>query len=136
MGESGFIPIVYGDVVYDSSYSFSIVSGDQIMRKLAEYYPNSRAIFLTDVDGLYSSDPKKNREARLIKEMTFDQISSIDAGTTGDVTGGMKGKVDEILQFKGHISEIIVTSLERKGSLTLALKGGNPGTRITRKPSR
>jgi len=128
--DCGVIPILYGDVVYDQKYSFSIISGDQIMRRLAEHYPGSRAIFLTDVDGIYTSDPKSDKDARLLKEISFDEIEGINAGTTGDITGGMKGKLREILQFRGHIDEIIVTSLERKGSLSAALRGENPGTRI------
>jgi isopentenyl phosphate kinase len=127
----GFIPIVYGDVVYDSAFSFSIVSGDQIMRRLAHHYPGSRAIFLTDVEGIFTADPKVNSKARLIKEIKFDGIDKINAGTAGDITGGMKGKLKEILQFKGHIEEIIITSLEKEGSLKDALEGGNPGTRIS-----
>jgi len=128
----GFIPILYGDVVYDSIHSFCIVSGDQIMRRLAENFPGSRAIFLTDVEGIYSSDPKIDKSAELIGEITFDELKEIDAGTTGDITGGMKGKIEEIMLFRGHIDEIIVTSLEKKGSLSSALKGKNPGTRIIR----
>jgi len=126
----GFVPILYGDVVYDRTNAFSIVSGDQIMRKMAERYPGSKAIFLTDVEGIYTTDPKVDGNAKLLKEITFDELEKIDAGTTGDATGGMKGKLDEILQFKGHINEIVITNLEKKGSLRMALEDKNPGTRI------
>lgn len=132
IARKGFIPILYGDVVYDDSFSFSIISGDQIMRRLAQCFPDSRAIFLADVNGIYTSDPKLDKNANHIREIRFDDIPSIDAGTADDMTGGMKGKLDEIMHFKGYVSEIIITELGREGSLSMALKGGNPGTRIIR----
>ena len=132
IAKMGFIPILYGDAVYDSSLGFSIISGDQIMRRLAQCFPDSRAIFLADVNGIYTSDPKLDKNARHIREMRFDDIPSIDAGTAGDMTGGMKGKLDEIMHLKDHVSEIIITELEKEGSLSEALRGENPGTRIIR----
>ncbi|MHC1604793.1 MAG: isopentenyl phosphate kinase [Candidatus Methanofastidiosia archaeon] len=128
--EMGFIPVLYGDAVVDSKYNFSIISGDQIIRKLAEDFAVSRVIFLTDVDGLYDTDPKKSGSAKLIDEVSFDALCNIDAGTTGDITGGMRGKVKEIMLLKDCVKEVVIVNLEKEGSLKKALAGENPGTRI------
>jgi isopentenyl phosphate kinase len=129
--ERGFIPVVYGDVVFDADYGFSIVSGDQIMRRLAATFPGSRAIFLTDVDGLYPCDPRSNPDARPIPEISLDNLGSVEAGETGDVTGGMRGKIEEIRQLQGTVSEVQIVNLAREGALEAALHGENGGTRIT-----
>lgn len=128
--EKGFIPLLYGDVVHDSKNGFSIISGDQIMKHLAITFPNSRMIFLTDVDGIYTADPKRNENAALIKEMPFSKLSSINAGGTGDATGGMKGKLGEIIKLEGLVNEILIINIEKEDALPYALKGENPGTRI------
>ncbi len=127
----GLMPVVYGDVVFDAEYGFSIVSGDQILTRLAVSFPGSRAIFLTDVDGLYPCDPRHNRDVHHIPEVSVDGLGAIEAGETGDATGGMKGKIGEILQLRGLVPEVQIVNLAKDGALQRALKGENGGTRIT-----
>lgn len=130
---TGFIPVVYGDVVYDATYRYAIVSGDQIMRRLAEAFPGNRALFLTDVDGLYTADPKRDPGATLIRDIALADLGTVQAGEAGDVTGGMKGKVAEIMALEGVVTEVQVLSLSRDGALEAALRGGVGGTRVIMK---
>ncbi len=129
--ERNLMPVVYGDVVLDTDYGFSIVSGDQILARLAASFKGSRAIFLTDVDGLYPCDPRHNPGARHIPEVSVDGLDAIEAGETGDVTGGMRGKIAEIRQLRGLVPEVQIVNLATEGALQKALRGENGGTRIT-----
>jgi len=130
--QKGFVPVLYGDAVHDATRTFSILSGDQIMLPLARTFPGSRAIFLTDVGGLYTDDPKKDPDAKRIDHVTFERLPFIEAGESGDVTGGMRGKLEEIARFGDAIEMVDIISLDEPGALSRTLRGEQAGTRITR----
>ncbi len=109
--ELGFVPVIYGDVVLDAdeSIEMAVLSGDQIVKYLAENLKPERVILATDVDGIYNKNPKKYPDAHLIE--TVSSLEQIETGeeTTIDVTGGMGGKISELLGLLdlGIESEII-----------------------------
>ena len=85
----GMIPVLYGDL-YLRKDSIGILSGDHIMSSMAQLMKPKRAIFLTDVDGVFDRDPKKYRDAALLKKYSTE---SVDFGMiSNDVTGGMELK--------------------------------------------
>ena len=93
-----FVPVTFGDVVLDNKLVFSICSGDLIVMALAKYFKPERVIFVIDEDGLYTANPKKNKDAEFIESISIEEFenltTSADAHT--DVTRGMKGKIDTI----------------------------------------
>ncbi len=92
--EAGLSPISFGDVYINSQESrFEIVSGDDLMLSLAEKIRPSEVYFLTDVDGIYDKNPKKHRDAVLLKELS-DSATYEHVGT--DVTGGMLKKANTV----------------------------------------
>lgn len=106
----GSTPITFGDVVLDEALKFSICSGDQLMLELARVFKPDRVIFVTDVDGVFSSDPKSNKKAEIlpvIDENTFSQIrkskSSVD-----DVTGSIYGKLEIMFKIASLGVETII----------------------------
>jgi len=105
------IPVLYGDVLIDKKIGLSILSGDHIVSYLAEKLNVKRVILCTDVDGIFTSDPKKYKNAKLIPILKKDnfKIEKIEGSQNTDVTGGMKRKVNELLNLanKGISSEII-----------------------------
>jgi len=97
----GYLPVLYGDMVPDSELGGSVCSGDQIMAWLgkdAEFL-----VFATNVDGVL--DDKGNLIPKITKE-NFEEISKHLKETTGDVTGAMKGKIQELLEI-GTTSYIV-----------------------------
>jgi isopentenyl phosphate kinase len=94
----GFTPVTYGDVVLDESLGFSICSGDLLLELLAVYYKPEKVIFVMDENGLYTSNPKTDPNAELIKQITIKELSDFTttANTYADVTKGMEGKIDTI----------------------------------------
>jgi isopentenyl phosphate kinase len=104
--------VIYGDVVLDldESIKIAVLSGDQIVKYLAENLRPERVIMASDVDGIYNKNPKINPDAELLKVVTSnEQIELIKNNQTVDVTGGMSGKLTELLELAnlGVESEII-----------------------------
>jgi isopentenyl phosphate kinase len=88
------------------------------------------------VDGVMTADPSKDKNARLIPEITIKNYAKIKSSLTSsdgvDVTGGMLSKVESMLELakKGIESEII--NGDKPGNLLRALKGEKRiGTVIT-----
>ncbi|MDD3985582.1 MAG: isopentenyl phosphate kinase [Methanobacterium sp.] len=110
--ELGFVPVIYGDVVLDrdNKIKMAVLSGDQIVKYIAENLKPEKVILGSDVDGIYNKDPKKYTDAYLMKIVTSHQeLESTDNTQTVDVTGGMGGKLSELLELAkiGIESEII-----------------------------
>ncbi|HXZ97872.1 MAG TPA: isopentenyl phosphate kinase, partial [Candidatus Acidoferrum sp.] len=95
----GCVPSTGGDIVSDLKNGFSVLSGDQLAAYLAIQLKASRLIFGTDVDGIFSADPKSEPHAHLIGELTASTALHAAArarvSDTPDVTGGMAGKIVE-----------------------------------------
>lgn len=92
--EAGLFPVSFGDVYINRQNNrFEIVSGDDLILELARRLKPSEVYFLTDVDGIYNRNPKKHRDAILLKELnetaTFEHVGT-------DVTGGMLKKANTI----------------------------------------
>lgn len=119
------IPVLFGDVVIDKDIGFCILSGDQITTSLAEKFKADRVIFAADVDGIYDRDPKKFGNAKLIPKIASTDKDILNSLKTqeGDVTGGIKGKLKEIIALaeKGVPSQIINATVP--GRLKKALSG-------------
>ncbi|MEM1657451.1 MAG: isopentenyl phosphate kinase [Candidatus Jordarchaeales archaeon] len=129
--EAGFIPVLWGDAVLDEKRGFAILSGDQIVSHLSEVFFPLRVIFGTDVDGIYPSDPKKSK-SRPFEKLTCDELEKIamQAGESRgiDVTGGMAGKLAEIINIASRGVEVVVTNAMKKGNILQALLGKEVGT--------
>jgi len=96
--DKGFTPITFGDVVFDEKIGFSICSGDLLAEILAAHFKPEKVIFVIDEDGLYTSNPKIDKNARFIKSLKYSEIGEIglERDEHPDVTGGMQGKVNVI----------------------------------------
>lgn len=93
-----FTPVTFGDVVLDKKLSFSICSGDLLAMALTNHFKPEKVVFVIDEDGLYTSNPKINKNAKLIESTTIDELKTFRtfADTHADVTGGMVGKIEAI----------------------------------------
>ncbi|MCZ7402377.1 MAG: isopentenyl phosphate kinase, partial [Candidatus Methanoperedens sp.] len=106
MLEKGIVPVLHGDVVMDRTKGASVLSGDRIIPYLALFLKASKIGAGSDVDGVLDE-----KEA-VIKKITpfnfLDLKKSIKGSGSTDVTGGMLGKVSELLELasKGVDSRI------------------------------
>jgi len=96
--DAGFIPVTFGDVVLDTKLKFSICSGDLLMLSLAKHFKPEKVIFAMDEDGIYSSNPKHNNDAKLIRNASITDLENLQTqiDNHADVTGGMRGKINTI----------------------------------------
>jgi len=88
----GMVPVIHGDVVMDLLRGACIVSGDQLVRYLAAGLAIRRVGLATDVPGVLD-------DGQVVPRITRRTVPglSIGSSTHTDVTGGMRGKIDELL---------------------------------------
>ncbi|MDD1725219.1 MAG: uridylate kinase, partial [Methanospirillum sp.] len=93
MMDLGMVPVLHGDVVMDTSKGACIVSGDQLIRVLAQQLRMNRIGLATDVPGLLDAG------GSVVRELRRKTAHTIRIGGSGhvDVTGGMQGKISELL---------------------------------------
>lgn len=130
----GLTPVLYGDAVSDTDTGFCILSGDQLVVKLAMRLNAERILIGADVDGLYSADPKADLSAQFIHHLTLPQLKSmrkeIKKPKMLDVTGGMFGKVLELIPAVEHGVHVTIMNALEPDNIYKALKGEVVGTLI------
>ncbi len=120
----GLVPVLYGDAVLDTDQGFAILSGDQLIVRLAMELDAERVIFGSDVDGIFTSNPKIDSDAKLITSFSLSNMTA-DVGDTTftDVTGGMMGKLQEAEDAVKTGSEVLFINATEKDRVKSALKG-------------
>jgi len=121
-----FVPITTGIMVKDDKLKWSVMSGDKVIAQLAKHFRPTKVLMGTDVDGIFTADPKVNSHAELIEEITRKNVPKIlekvGESKSVDVTGGMKGKLEQLAeQLNGAPAEIF--NLSTKGNLEKVLTG-------------
>ncbi len=94
--ERGIIPIVNeNDTITMDFLKFG--DNDTLSAKVAGLVNADQLIILSDIDGLYDDDPRKNEDAQLLNQVheITPEIEAV-AGDPGSAvgTGGMKSKID------------------------------------------
>nr|WP_249870543.1 glutamate 5-kinase [Oceanobacillus saliphilus] len=96
--DRGIIPIVNeNDTIAMDSLRFG--DNDTLSAKVAGLVEADQLIILSDIDGLFDSDPRKNEDATLLTEVSeiTPEIEAA-AGDSGSAvgTGGMKSKIEAV----------------------------------------
>lgn len=131
--ESGFIPLLGGDMGLTKKNQAVIVSADRLAVLLAKAFPISKIIFATDVDGIFNEFPPSSGEQPvpyicrndlkcLLKNMNQQKSRC-------DMTGEMQGKLQELLALQKK--EVIVFNGLKPGNLTKALLAKPIGSRLS-----
>jgi isopentenyl phosphate kinase len=123
----GFLPIMYGDAVFDTELGFTILSGDQLASYLAKRFDAKRIIIGVDVDGLYEADPKAEKTAKLFRHLTLAELKTLQnklnkPTATNDVTGGMPGKIAELTLAIEHGIPTTIVNATKPNYIYKALK--------------
>lgn len=124
----GCTPVTFGDVVQDSRTRFSICSGDRLMYLLARGLRPERAVFVADVDGIFTGDPKLDPGARLIERLDRNTIKEMGGGrgSVADVTGSMGAKARMMLDIAALGVECWVVNGNVPGRVAKVLAGRDP----------
>ena len=124
LADMGIMPVMFGDVVMDRQKGFCIVSGDQIMERLCEMFDPEKVVFVSDVDGLFDRNPKTDKKAKLIAQVTKESMSSFEqTGDVADVTGGIRGKMESMLRMTSADRECVLVNGDVPNRLAHVLKG-------------
>lgn len=120
MVDAGFVPVLHGDVVADAAKGATIVSGDELVVSLATALDATRVGVCSSVPGVFDD------EGRILDriESLDDVASAVGESDTTDVSGGMAGKVRELLGLDAPAYIFDIEGLES------FVSGGTPGTRI------
>ena len=93
----GVIPIVNeNDTVATDEIDLSFSDNDFLSAIVAAIIGADLLVLLSDIDGLYTDDPNKNKDAKLIPyvERITDEMLGMAKGPSTDMgTGGMSSKV-------------------------------------------
>src|ERR1700756_392901 len=110
----------------------SFGDNDFLAAQVAVLIGADELLLLTDIDGLYSADPRIHDDARIIAEVgDFDSLAELEIGhTTSPLgSGGMRSKVVAAdMATAAGIATLICNGL-REGALEAALGGEREGTR-------
>jgi len=123
----GITPVFYGDAVLDTKLGFTILSGDRLVSELALRFDAERIIIGVDVNGLYDSDPKLEKNAKMFTNLTLERLrqlqNKIGGSTACDVTGGMFGKILELMPAIDHGVSALIVNASKPNYIYKALKG-------------
>merc|ERR1711920_20043 len=142
--QRGLVPVVHGDAVLDEKQGCAILSGDIWMVELCKELKAKCAVFVTDVDGVFSKPPSEEG-SELIREIVVDSGTGelelpgvqMSCDAKHDVTGGLKEKLRCCAEVLRCASSVEVVYIVRAGSpsAAMAFRGQTPdfGTAIRRK---
>jgi len=99
-----------------------ILSGDRIARHLAVRLHAKLVIFCLDVDGIYVKGEGGSSLAREFSASDLPRVAELPT-KNADVTGGMRGKIEEILKLAEAPVDIYLINGLKEGLLSRALKG-------------
>ncbi|KYC49659.1 MAG: Uridylate kinase [Candidatus Methanofastidiosum methylothiophilum] len=129
--ELGVIPIINeNDPICVHEIGETFGDNDTLSAMVSSKVEADLLILMTDIDGLYTKNPKKSKDAKkipIIYEIT-PEIESFGGGAGEKGTGGMKTKLEaaKIAQKSGCF--MIIASSEDKDLITRVMAGEDIGT--------
>ncbi|KAG5918548.1 hypothetical protein E4U42_006818 [Claviceps africana] len=121
----GFIPLLFGDAVFDLAWGATILSGDALMHALAtELREVHRCVFVTDVAGIYTRDPKRFADATLVRRLHCSSEQGVlddgqeSTSAVDDVTGAMGSKwqwAKRIMADAPHVGNVVICRASEAG---------------------
>ena len=129
--QMGVIPIVNeNDTV--ATYEIEIGDTDTLSAIVAALVDADLLILLSDIDGLYTDDPRQNPEAAFIPQVDelTEELLSMGKGTTGSNvgTGGMNTKLQAARIATSSGVDMVIANSRDIGILHRILDGREEGT--------
>lgn len=134
----GIIPVINeNDTVAIDEIKFG--DNDRLASLVAGMLGAERLFILSDVEGLYTDDPRKSRKAKLIRTVTaiddeMMNIAKVSASSVG--TGGMKSKLLAAKYASENGVTVHILNGARPSAIVSVLDGNNNGTTIIRQEKR
>lgn len=131
--QAGLLPVVYGDVVFDTARGGTILSTEDLFTYLARQLSPQRVLLAGIEPGVWADYPACTRLLREITPANLPQLTATLGGSRAtDVTGGMQSKVHAMLALIQEIPglEALIFSGDKPGAVEAVLLGAKRGTRL------
>ena len=131
----GLVPVVYGDVVFDSELGGTILSTEDLFLHLARRLDPEMILLAGQDQGVWEDFPDCTKLIPSITPSNYPQLlEKISSSTAPDVTGGMGAKVNQMLRLAEENPglRIEIFSGKEPGNISQALSGMRLGTSINR----
>jgi len=120
MLDEGFVPVLHGDGVVHAGEGVTVLSGDELVVKLAPAVSATRVGVCSTVPGVLDDE-----DAVVDRIGSYDEVADVlGASDATDVTGGMAGKVRALLDLG------VPAQIFGPDALTAFVTGESPGTAI------
>ena len=137
--EAGLLPVVQGDVIFDTARGGTILSTEELFVHLARQLHPSRLLLAGIEPGVWPIYPPRLDEVSdgIVPEITPENFQSVLPALSGsqdaDVTGGMASKVRQMLALVQELPglEVRIFSGQQPDCLRGVLSGGMEGTKIS-----
>jgi isopentenyl phosphate kinase len=131
--EKDLLPVVYGDVVFDTRIGGTILSTEDLFLHLAREFKPQRILLAGLDQGVWEDYPECTNLVKIITPDNYPALlPKINASKAPDVTGGMKDKVGQMLGLSSQIPDlkIFIFSGKDPGNIKRVLDGNNVGTTL------
>jgi isopentenyl phosphate kinase len=131
--QAGLLPVVFGDVIFDTVRGGTIFSTEDLFEHLAHSLRPRRILLAGIEPGVWADYPACARLAEEITPRSLPAIlPSLSGAQAADVTGGMESKVLQSMALVEQIPglEVLIFSGAQAGLVQRALLGESPGTRL------
>ncbi len=136
--EWGVVPVINeNDTTTTDDISFG--DNDFLAAQVAILIAAEVLVLLTDAEGVFTADPRRDPDARLVGEVTsFEQLDSLSIGhaTSPLGSGGMRSKVVAAEMATAAGIPTVIASGLNPGALFGAASGDAIGTRFPARPGR
>ncbi len=119
-----------------STFEIQFGDNDRLSAKVAAMINADLLIILSDIDGLYSSDPKQNPEAIILSEVheISEEIENSASGIGSSFAkGGMASKISAVKICKEKEIDTIIINGKDPRNILRAIEGKQVGTLFTGK---
>jgi isopentenyl phosphate kinase len=131
--EKGLLPVVYGDVVFDTVRGGTIFSTEDLFVHLALHLKPDRILLAGIEEGVWGDYPVCTHLVESLTPKNLAEVAPALAGSMAtDVTGGMETKVHQMLSLVEGVPdlEVLIFSGQHPLAVKKALLGERLGTRI------
>ncbi len=129
----GVVPVVNeNDTI--STYEIELGDNDTLSAMVTALTEADLLILLSDIDGLYDDDPRKNKNAKFIPEITdlTEEVDAYGKKSTGSVggTGGMATKLKAAHIAVSSGADMIIANAKDLNNIHRIIEGKEIGTYI------
>jgi isopentenyl phosphate kinase len=131
--ENNLLPVVAGDVVFDTHRGGTIVSTEDAFDYLARLLRPQRILLAGIEPGVWMDFPNRTTLIPIINPQNYPTVAKgLKISSAPDVTGGMGQKVHSMLPLAQAVPglEVVIFSGNEPGNIEQALLGASRGTII------